>query len=83
MVRPCEVDRSLATQSLSFMCLRMLVVWLCTMLINNSAICEVGAVIRFLNAKNIHPAEIHWQLVEVYGNNVVMNDGNCISGVGY
>lgn len=41
----------------------------------NPADCEVRAVIRFLNAKRVRPAEIHRQLVEVYGEGV-MNDGN-------
>ena len=33
--------------------------------------CEVRSVIRFLNAKGERPAEIHKQMVAVYGN--VMN----------
>ncbi|GBN45212.1 hypothetical protein AVEN_186090-1 [Araneus ventricosus] len=33
--------------------------------------CEVRSVIRFLNAKIVKPAEIHRQLVEVYGENVM------------
>ncbi|GBM24540.1 hypothetical protein AVEN_217120-1 [Araneus ventricosus] len=36
--------------------------------------CEVRSVIRFLNAKEVKPAEIHRQLVEIYGENV-MTDG--------
>ncbi|GBM73510.1 hypothetical protein AVEN_103941-1 [Araneus ventricosus] len=36
--------------------------------------CEVRSVIRFLNAKKIKPAEIHRQLVEIYGEHV-MTDG--------
>ncbi|GBM61292.1 hypothetical protein AVEN_253040-1 [Araneus ventricosus] len=36
--------------------------------------CEVRSVIRFLNAKKVKPAEIHRQLVEIYGENV-MTDG--------
>ncbi|GBN57064.1 hypothetical protein AVEN_23905-1 [Araneus ventricosus] len=35
---------------------------------------EVRFVIRFLNAKNVKPAEVHRQLVEIYGENV-MTDG--------
>ncbi|GBM94897.1 hypothetical protein AVEN_89818-1 [Araneus ventricosus] len=42
--------------------------------IANPADCEVRSVIRFLNAKNVKPAEIHRQLVEIYGENV-MADG--------
>ncbi|GBM61290.1 hypothetical protein AVEN_253038-1 [Araneus ventricosus] len=36
--------------------------------------CEVRSVIRFLNTKNVKPAEIHSQLVEIYGENI-MTDG--------
>ncbi|GBN09976.1 hypothetical protein AVEN_159697-1 [Araneus ventricosus] len=36
--------------------------------------CEVRSVIRFLNAKNVKPDEIHRELVEIYGENV-MTDG--------
>ena len=36
--------------------------------IENPATCEVQSVIiRFLNAKNVRPAEIHRQIVEVQG----------------
>jgi hypothetical protein len=36
--------------------------------IQSPAKCEVGSVIRFLNAKGERPAEIHKQIVAVYGN---------------
>ncbi|GBO40353.1 hypothetical protein AVEN_201482-1 [Araneus ventricosus] len=36
--------------------------------------CEVRSVIWFLNAKNVKPDEIHRQLVEIFGENV-MTDG--------
>ena len=36
--------------------------------IQSSAKCEVRSVIRFLNAKGERPAEIHKQIVAVYGN---------------
>jgi hypothetical protein len=39
--------------------------------IRSPAKCEVRSVIRFLNAKGERPAEIHKQIVAVYGN--VMN----------
>ncbi|GBN92351.1 hypothetical protein AVEN_131824-1 [Araneus ventricosus] len=42
--------------------------------IADPADCEVRSVIRILNAKNVKPAEIHRQLVEIYGENV-MTDG--------
>ncbi|GBN01272.1 hypothetical protein AVEN_222629-1 [Araneus ventricosus] len=42
--------------------------------IADPAYCEVRSVIRFLNAKKVKPAEIHPQLVEIYGENV-MTDG--------
>ncbi|GBO08985.1 hypothetical protein AVEN_60414-1 [Araneus ventricosus] len=38
--------------------------------IADPADCEVRSVIRFLNAKKVKPAEIHLQLVEIYGKNV-------------
>ncbi|GBN44560.1 hypothetical protein AVEN_163219-1 [Araneus ventricosus] len=40
--------------------------------IADQADCEVCSVIRFLSAKNVKPAEIHRQLVEIYGENVVL-----------
>ena len=36
--------------------------------------CEIRSVIRFLNARNVKPADIHRQICEVYGENA-MNDG--------
>ncbi|GBN30349.1 hypothetical protein AVEN_252944-1 [Araneus ventricosus] len=42
--------------------------------ISDPADCEVRSAIRFLNAKKVKPAEIHSQLVEIYGENV-MTDG--------
>jgi hypothetical protein len=42
--------------------------------IQSQAKCEVRSVIRFLNAKAERPAEIHKQIVAVYGN--VMNRQN-------
>jgi len=42
--------------------------------IQNPAKCEVRSVIRFLNAKRERPAEIHKQIIAVYGN--VMNRQN-------
>ncbi|GBN17594.1 hypothetical protein AVEN_200939-1 [Araneus ventricosus] len=41
--------------------------------ISDAADCEVRSVIRFLNANNIKPAEIHRQLVEIYGENVIID----------
>ena len=43
--------------------------------IENPATCVIWSVIRFLNAKNFHPAEIHKQIVKVYGEDV-MNEAN-------
>jgi hypothetical protein len=40
-------------------------------LIENASSVEVRAVIRFLNAKERSPAEIHKEVVEVYGENVI------------
>ncbi|GBL69482.1 hypothetical protein AVEN_68484-1 [Araneus ventricosus] len=42
--------------------------------IADPADCDVRFVIRFLNAKNVKPDEVHRQLVEIYGENV-MTDG--------
>jgi hypothetical protein len=42
--------------------------------IDNLAICEICAVIRFLCAKNISAAEIHSELCTVYGQNI-MSEG--------
>ena len=39
--------------------------------ISNPADCEVRGVIRFLQAENIRPSEIHRRLVAVYGEHVM------------
>jgi len=39
--------------------------------IQSPAKCEVRSVIRFLKAKGERPAEIHKQIVSVYGNVVI------------
>ena len=39
--------------------------------IENPAACEIRSVIRFLNAKNMKPAEIHRQLCDVYGEHAM------------
>jgi len=44
--------------------------------IQSPAKCEVRSIIRFLSAKGEHPAEIHKQIVAVYGN--VMNFHLCL-----
>jgi hypothetical protein len=41
---------------------------------DNSASCEIRAVIRFLHDKNMNAAEIHRELCAVYGQNV-MSEG--------
>ena len=40
----------------------------------NMADCEIRSVIRFLKARNVLPSEIHHQICQVYGDNV-MSDG--------
>ena len=40
-------------------------------LISNPADCEVRGVIRFLQAENVTPCEIHQRLVAVYGEHVM------------
>jgi hypothetical protein len=42
-----------------------------TALILNLADCEVRGVIRFLQAENVRPCEIHQKLVAVYGEHVM------------
>jgi len=39
-----------------------------------AAVCEIRSVIRFLNAGSVLPSEIHHQICQVYGDNVV-SDG--------
>jgi len=43
-------------------------------MIERPADCEIRSVIRFFNAKNVKPADIHRQICEVYGVNA-MSDG--------
>ena len=33
--------------------------------------CEIWSVIRFLNSRNVLPSEIHHQICQVYGDNVM------------
>jgi len=42
--------------------------------IEGAAGCEIRSVIRFLNARNVLPREIHRQICKVYGDNA-MSDG--------
>jgi len=42
--------------------------------IEGAADCEIRSLIRFLNARNVLPSEIHHQIFQVYGDNV-MSDG--------
>ena len=39
-----------------------------------AADCEMPSVIHFLNARNVLPSEIHYQICQVYGDNA-MSDG--------
>jgi hypothetical protein len=43
-------------------------------MIERPADCEIWSIIRFLNARNVKPADIHRQICEVYGENA-MSDG--------
>jgi hypothetical protein len=43
-------------------------------MIERPADCEIRSVIRFLNARNVKPADSHRQICEVYSENV-MSDG--------
>jgi len=42
--------------------------------IEGAADCEMRSVIRFLNARNVLPSEIHHHICQVYGDNA-MSDG--------
>jgi len=42
--------------------------------IERAADCEIRSVIRFLNARNLLPSEIHHQICQVYSDNA-MSDG--------
>jgi len=42
--------------------------------IEGAADCEIRSVIRFFNARNVLPSEIHHQICQVYGDNA-MSDG--------
>jgi len=44
------------------------------MTIEGTANCEIRSVIRFLNARNVLPSEIHHQICQVHGDNA-MSDG--------
>ena len=39
--------------------------------IEEAADCEIRSVIRFLNARNVLPSEIHHQICQVYGDNAM------------
>ena len=39
-----------------------------------AANCEIRSVSRYLNARNVPPSEIHHQICQLYGDNV-MSDG--------
>jgi hypothetical protein len=39
--------------------------------IGKSAACEMSSVVRFLNERNMKPADIHRQLGEVYGEHAM------------
>jgi hypothetical protein len=42
--------------------------------IEGAADCEIRSVIRFLNARNVLPSEIHHQISQVYGDNAMRDD---------
>jgi hypothetical protein len=43
---------------------------------DNHALCEIPAVIRFLHAKNMSAAEIHFELCAAVCGQNVMSEGN-------
>jgi len=42
--------------------------------IEGAADCEIRPVIRFLNARNVLPSEIHHQICQVYGDHAMSDD---------
>jgi hypothetical protein len=50
-------------------------------MIERPADCKILSLIRFLNARNVKPADIHRQICEVYGENAV-SDGMVRKWVG-
>jgi len=42
--------------------------------IEGAADCEIWSVIRFLNARNVLPSDIHHQICQVYGDNAMSDD---------
>ena len=42
--------------------------------IEGAADCEIRSVIRFLNARNVLPSEIHHQMCQLYGDNAMFDD---------
>ena len=48
----------------------------------DSVACEVWSVIKFLNAQSIAPIEIHCQLCQVYGPNIMSKADSTLAGVG-
>ncbi|GFW84146.1 histone-lysine N-methyltransferase SETMAR [Trichonephila clavipes] len=61
----CVIFRSLSA-TYALLCLFTM-----SVLIENSAACEIRCVIRFLNAKKVKPIEIYWRICEVYGQNAM------------
>jgi len=43
-------------------------------IIEGATDCEIRSVIRFLNARNVLPSEIHQQICQVYGDNAMSDD---------
>jgi hypothetical protein len=43
-------------------------------MIERPADCEIRSVIRFLNARNVKPVDIHRQICEVYGENAMSDE---------
>ena len=43
--------------------------------IEGAADCEICCVIRFLNARNVLPSEVHQHICQVYGDNAMSDHG--------
>ena len=78
--RDCTVTSSIKWEATDAISWNSCYVYVCSCALNmfktieGAADCEIRSVIRILNARNVLPSEIHHQICQVYGDNV-MSDG--------
>jgi len=76
----CAVTSSINWEATDAISWNLCYVYICSCALNmfktieGATDCEIWFVIRFLNARNVLPSEIHDQICQVYGDNV-MSDG--------